>query len=44
MRQPDYAELLHSVLDGAEAVTGLRDRPYAEAGLHELLVRARLTR
>ncbi|WP_350278236.1 nucleotidyltransferase domain-containing protein [Kribbella sp. HUAS MG21] len=35
---------LHGVLDEAEAVTGLPDRPAAEPGLHELLVRARLSR
>lgn len=34
---------LHSVLDEAEAVTDLPDRPSAEPGLHDLLVRARLS-
>ncbi|HEY3557733.1 MAG TPA: nucleotidyltransferase domain-containing protein [Kribbella sp.] len=35
---------LQSVLDEAEAVSRLPDRPVAEAGLHDLLVRTRLGR
>ena len=35
---------LQSVLDEAEAVSTLPDRPSAEPGLHDLLVRAHLSR
>ncbi|WP_410790378.1 DNA polymerase beta superfamily protein [Kribbella sp. C-35] len=35
---------LQAVLDEAEAGSGLPDRPAAEAGLHDLLVRVRLSR
>lgn len=35
---------LQNVLDEAEAVTGLPDRPSAEGGLNELLIRVRLGR
>lgn len=39
----DVAEL-QNALDDAEAVSDLPDRPSAEAGLHELLLKARLGR